>query len=74
MPDSPVVPHLLFTIEETALALRVSPRTVGNLLRTGALVRRKIGTLTRIPASSVEAFIRRDHATGEGKRKKGKAR
>ncbi len=68
-----VVP-LVYSIDETALALRVSSRTIRNLLRAGQLVRRKIGSCTVIPVTSVEAFLRRDHATGEeGKRTRKKA-
>ncbi len=68
IPTNTVVP-LVYTIDETALALRLSSRTVRNLLRAKQLVRRKVGSRTLIPISSVEAFLRRDHATGEeGKR------
>jgi excisionase family DNA binding protein len=71
---STVVP-LAYSVEEVAVALRVSPRTIRNLLREGQLVRRKIGARTVIPVSSVESFLRRDHATGqEGTRKKGSGR
>ena len=63
-----VIP-LVYSVRETALALGVSSRTIRNLLRAKQLVRRKIGSRTLIPISSVEAFLRRDHATGEeGKR------
>jgi hypothetical protein len=64
------VTPLAYNKEEAATALSVSPRTIRNLLRGGQLVRRKIGARTVIPVSSVEAFLRKDHATGEaGKRK-----
>jgi excisionase family DNA binding protein len=58
-PDAP----LLLTIEQAAALLNVSPGTVKNLLRRRELVRRKIGALTRIPRSCVEAFVKRDHQT-----------
>jgi excisionase family DNA binding protein len=68
---SNTIPPLAYTMDETATALRVSARTIRNLLRAGHLVRRKIGARTVIPVSSVEAFLRRDHPTGmEGKRKR----
>jgi excisionase family DNA binding protein len=59
MPDAP----LLLTIEQTAALLNLSCGTVKNLLARRELVRRKIGGLTRIPRSSVEAFTRKDHET-----------
>jgi excisionase family DNA binding protein len=67
-PSNALVP-LAYTVDEVATALRVSPRTIRNLLREGELVRRKVGSRTIIPRTSVEAFLRKDHATGEGKRK-----
>jgi excisionase family DNA binding protein len=59
MPDAP----LLFTREQTATLLNVSPRTVDNLLRRKELVRRKIGSRSLIPRTSIDAFLKRDHAT-----------
>lgn len=68
---SNTVPPLAYTVHEVAQALRVSARTVRNLLREGQLVRRKIGARTVVPVSSVEAFLQRDHSTGEeGKRRR----
>jgi excisionase family DNA binding protein len=73
--EIPNVPVLLYSIEEAAHAIGLSTRTVGNLLRQGRLVRRKVGSRTLVPVSSVEAFVRKDHGTGQsGKRKKGSAR
>jgi excisionase family DNA binding protein len=57
-PDAP----LLLTIEQVAALLGLSPRTIRYLLKQKELVRRKIGARTLIPRSSVEAFIKRDHA------------
>ncbi len=54
---------LVYEVNELAKLLRVSPRTIGNLMRNGSLVRRKIGARTVIPKSSVDAFLRRDHTT-----------
>jgi excisionase family DNA binding protein len=58
-PDAP----LLLTIEQAAMLLNISPRTVRRLLGRRELVRRKIGMRTLIPRSSVESFVRRDHET-----------
>jgi len=58
-------PRLLLTLEEAAYLLNVSTRTVRRLLFRRELVRRKIGGKTLIPRSSVESFVRRDHATKE---------
>ena len=59
MPDAP----LLLTKRQAAALLNISERTIENLLRAGALARRKIGSRTLIPRTSVDAFIRRDHST-----------
>jgi excisionase family DNA binding protein len=58
-PDAP----LLLTKEQTALLLNISVRTVTNLLRRKELVRRKVGSRTLIPRTSVDSFLKRDHAT-----------
>jgi excisionase family DNA binding protein len=53
----------LWTKKQAAAYLNVSVRTIGNLLRRRELARRKIGTKTLIPRTSVDAFVKRDHAT-----------
>jgi excisionase family DNA binding protein len=53
----------LYTKAQAAIFLNVSPRTINNLLRAKELVRRKIGRKTLIPKTSLEAFLRKDHAT-----------
>src|SRR5579862_1031929 len=58
----------LFSKQQAAMYLNVSPRTITNLLREGQLVRRKIGARTLIPKTSLENFLKRDHATGEHER------
>jgi hypothetical protein len=73
-PETKNLPRLGYTRDELAISLRVSIRTINNLLREGALVRRKIGTATLIPVSSVEAFMRKDHATGEAGKRRGSAK
>jgi len=53
----------LWTKAQAAAYLNVSERTIGNLLRRRELVRRKIGSRTLIPRTSIEAFLKKDHAT-----------
>jgi|HubBroStandDraft_1064217.scaffolds.fasta_scaffold10947_5 hypothetical protein len=65
MPQTP----LLCTRKQTAFLLSVCVNTVGNLLRSKQLVGRKVGSKTLITRSSIEAFIRKDHKTGEEGRK-----
>jgi excisionase family DNA binding protein len=59
MPSEP----LLLSIEQTSALLNLSVRTVKRLLDRRELVRRKIGSSVRIPRSSIEAFLRKDHDT-----------
>jgi excisionase family DNA binding protein len=59
---------LVYSVEELAVALTLCTRTVRNLIRTRALVSRKVGRRVLIPRSSVEAFLRKDHSTGEERR------
>ena len=54
---------LLVTKRDAASALSVSVRTIENLIRGKELAVRKIGRRTLIPAASLEAFARRDHAS-----------
>ena len=53
----------LWTKAQAAAYLNVSERTIGNLLRRKELVRRRIGSRTLIPKTSLEAFLKKDHAT-----------
>jgi excisionase family DNA binding protein len=53
----------LFNTKQAAIFLGVSPRTIKNLLRAKELTRRKIGRRTLVPKTSLEAFLKRDHAT-----------
>jgi excisionase family DNA binding protein len=55
----------LYSKQQASMFLNVSVRTIGNLLRTKQLVRRKIGTRTLIPVSSLHAFLTKDHGTGK---------
>jgi excisionase family DNA binding protein len=61
--SQPSTEVLVYEVDELAKLLRVSPRTIGALLRNGSLIRRKIGARTVIPKYSVERFLRRDHTT-----------
>lgn len=58
-PDAP----LLLSIPQVSALLNVSQGTVKNLLARGELVKRKVGALTRIPRTSIDSFLKRDHPT-----------
>jgi excisionase family DNA binding protein len=64
-PDAP----LMFTKRQSSLLLSLSLNTISNLIKTKQLVARKVGSKVLIPRSSIEAFTRRDHRTGEEGRK-----
>jgi excisionase family DNA binding protein len=51
------VERKLLTPDEVAQALGVGRTKIYDLMRTGVLQRVKIGRCTRIPATSVDAFI-----------------
>src|ERR1700730_5161528 len=59
MPPETQEKPLLLTRKQAAVLLNCSVRTVGRMMFRGELVVRKIGSLTRIPRTSVEAFIRK---------------
>jgi excisionase family DNA binding protein len=50
---------MLLTTKEAAVALNCSVRTVGRMMARGELIVRKNGSLTRIPRTSVEAWVKR---------------
>lgn len=54
----------LVTTKETAQSLKVSERTVYNLIKSGGLERIKIGRATRITSSSLEAYISMNTSRG----------
>ena len=58
-----VIP-ICVTRREAARKLGISLRTLDYLLSRKELVRRKIGSRTVIPMSSLLAFLRKDHPTG----------
>jgi excisionase family DNA binding protein len=53
----------LWSIQQAAIYLGVSPRTIHNLMARRELVRRKIGRRTLIPKTSLQSFLKRDHET-----------
>ena len=70
MPEAP----LLLSVEQVAVLLNLSPRTVKRLLALRELVPRKIGSRTLVPRTSVEAFLKRDHQTETEKQKEQRRR
>jgi excisionase family DNA binding protein len=58
---------LMFSRRETAATLRVSLRTIDNLIGRKELVARRVGRRVLVPAQALEQFVRRDHVqpTGE---------
>jgi excisionase family DNA binding protein len=53
----------LWSVQQAAIYLGVSTRTIHNLMARGELVRRKIGSRTLIPKTSLQSFLKRDHET-----------
>jgi excisionase family DNA binding protein len=54
---------LLFSKREAATILSLSVRTVENLIARKELTARRVGRRTLILASSLNVFVRRDHAS-----------
>ena len=54
----------LYTVNEVGALLKVTPRTVHNLLKNNYLVRSKIGRCTRVSRASVEAYLSRSRQGG----------
>ena len=52
-----VWPLIGMSVEETAAALRVNPRTVLDLIRRGGFPARKVGVEWRISPAALEAWI-----------------
>jgi excisionase family DNA binding protein len=67
--EQPEIPAL-FSLERAAHYLSVSERTVRNLIANGELVGRHVGRRTLIPFTSLQHFLKRDHATKTKKEKK----
>ncbi len=55
----PTPSRCLWTIRETADALRVSPRTVWRLVASGELKSTRLGRCVRVVAASVDDLIHR---------------
>jgi excisionase family DNA binding protein len=55
----------LYSKQQAAVFLGVGVRTVEALLANKQLVKRKIGSRTLIPLTSLRAFLLKDHETGE---------
>ncbi len=62
MPDGP----LLLTIDQAAVALAVSPRTLENLIADGRISSLKVGRLRRVPRAALDRFIENSIAEVEG--------
>lgn len=56
--------RLTVTVDEAAAALRVSPRTVRNLINSGELKPCRIGRRVLVSVATLEAFVR-DHEPEE---------
>lgn len=57
-PDRPdELPKLVLTLSEAATILRISPKTVRNLIRDGRLTAQRAGVRVLIPRASLLAFI-----------------
>ncbi len=52
----------IYTVEEIAEKLRVSPRTVYRMVQRGEIRGLRVGDLYRIPRESFEAFMRGEKA------------
>ena len=63
MPEKIEWPIIGMTLEETAAALRVNPRTVQDMILRGDFPARKVGVGWRIDPDAVKAWL----ASGNGK-------
>ena len=54
----------IYTVEEVAAKLRVSPRTVYRMVQRGELRGVRVGDLYRIPREAFEAFMRGERPDG----------
>ena len=59
------IAKLLYSKQDAAQALSVSVRTIDNLIARKELLVRKVGRRTLIPATTLNAFVRKDHQTQE---------
>ncbi len=63
--SSAVVQPLVYTVDQAAVALTLCPKTIRNLIRSGRLVHRRVGTRILIPKICLENFLKKDHPSGE---------
>ena len=61
---------LMLSTFQASILLGCSEKTVCRLVVHGELIGRRVGRLLRIPRSSIDSFLRRDHLTGEENRPK----
>lgn len=59
---------LMLSTFQASILLGLSEKTVCRLVVKGELISRRVGRLVRIPRSSVDSFLKRDHRTGEENR------
>ena len=59
---------LMLSTFQASILLGLSEKTVCRLVVRGELIGRRVGRLVRIPRSSVDSFLKRDHRTGEENR------
>ena len=54
---------MLYTVEEAAEKLKISPLTLGNWLRAGKIIGTKVGRKWRITENDLQAFIDKNRRT-----------
>ena len=60
------IPRLALTVEEAALALSLSPRTVQQLVADGKLPAVKVGRRVLLPVAGLERWLTENSAGGSG--------
>jgi excisionase family DNA binding protein len=75
LPRKPTVDYealqaaLMLSTFQASILLGLSEKTVCRLVVRGELIGRRVGRLLRIPRTSIDSFLKRDHLTGEENRK-----
>lgn len=59
----PVADQLLYSVEQAAAVLGISPRLVWTFINSAELKTRRIGTRVLVPRKELEKFALHDHAT-----------
>jgi len=68
VPKEPVIGQLLYSVEQAARVLGLSPRLLWTFIQRGELRMRRVGTRVLVPRRELEKFSLHDHVTnGEGK-------